>query len=96
MSTATNGYHNDPEDMFAHTRMSLGDHIEELRRHMIRALVGFLVAMVFGFFISKPVLNFINAPVEKELAGDVRTSRRKAAIEKFLSRHPVDGRGPPL
>ena len=27
----------DAEDLFAHTRMSLGDHIEELRRHMIFA-----------------------------------------------------------
>ena len=35
----------DSDDLFAHTRMSLGDHIEELRRHMIKALIGFFIAM---------------------------------------------------
>jgi sec-independent protein translocase protein TatC len=81
MSTAPNGYH-DPEDMFAHTRMSLGDHIEELRRHMIKALLGFGIAMVVGFFISKPVLEFINAPVEKELT-KMYHARREQALKKF-------------
>ena len=39
----------DSEDLFAHTRMSLGDHIEELRRHMILA-IGFFIGMILGFF----------------------------------------------
>src|SRR5216683_5379053 len=54
----------DSEDLFAHTRMSLGDHIEELRRHMIKALAGFCLAMIAGFFVSEYVLDFIKAPVE--------------------------------
>jgi len=32
--------YNDSEDMFADTRMSFGDHIEELRTHLLRALAG--------------------------------------------------------
>jgi sec-independent protein translocase protein TatC len=31
----------DPDDMFADTRMSFGDHIEELRRCLWRAIIGF-------------------------------------------------------
>jgi sec-independent protein translocase protein TatC len=81
MSTTGNGYH-DPEDMFAHTRMSLGDHIEELRRHMIKALLGFGVAMIIGFFISQPVLNFINAPVEKALK-EMYEKRREAKLKEY-------------
>jgi sec-independent protein translocase protein TatC len=92
MSTAPNGYH-DPEDMFAHTRMSLGDHIEELRRHMIKALLGFGIAMVIGFFISKPVLEFINAPVEKELVAldnRRREQRLKEHLEKLQTMNPSE------
>src|ERR1700681_2391115 len=57
----------DDEDLFAHTRMSFGDHIEELRFRLIRAILGFLVALVIGLFIGKPVLDFIQAPVRSQL-----------------------------
>ena len=31
----------DPDDFFAETRMSFGDHIEDLRTHLWRAIKGF-------------------------------------------------------
>jgi sec-independent protein translocase protein TatC len=57
----------DPDDFFADTRMSFGDHIEELRAHLLRAIYGFVIALVFSFFIGRPVLKFITAPVEDKL-----------------------------
>jgi sec-independent protein translocase protein TatC len=58
----------DPDDMFSDTRMSFGDHLEDLRFHLIRAGIGFLVGMIFSiFFLGKPVLEIIAAPVKKEL-----------------------------
>jgi sec-independent protein translocase protein TatC len=57
----------DPDDFFAETRMSIGDHIEDLRLHLFRAIGGFLVGMVIGFFLGRPVMLFIAAPVESEL-----------------------------
>jgi sec-independent protein translocase protein TatC len=60
----------DPDDLFADTRMSFGDHIEELRTRLIRALLGFMIAFLVAFlpWVGKPVLNFITAPVEAQLA----------------------------
>ncbi len=57
----------DPDDFFADTRMSIGDHIEELRLHLFRAIGGFLVGLVFGFFLGRPVMLLIAAPVESRL-----------------------------
>lgn len=57
----------DPNDYFAPTRMSLGDHIEELRLALWRAIKGFLVAMVIGFFLARPATDFIVKPIEREL-----------------------------
>ncbi len=57
----------DPDDFFAETRMSIGDHIEELRLHLFRAIGGFLVGLIFGFFLGRPVMLFIAAPVESQL-----------------------------
>jgi sec-independent protein translocase protein TatC len=57
----------DPEDMFADTRMSFGDHLEDLRVHLWRAVKSFLICMVLSLFIGNYVVAFIAAPVEKQL-----------------------------
>ncbi len=74
----------DPDDLFADTRMSFGDHIEELRFRLVRALVGFMIAFLFSFtpWVGKPVLNFINAPVEAQL-NYFYDRRLQAAKEKL-------------
>src|SRR5438132_10113080 len=60
----------DPDDLFADTRMSFGDHIEELRTRLVRALLGFAITFMISFlpWVGRPVLNFITAPVEAQLA----------------------------
>jgi len=40
----------DPEDFFADTRMSFGDHIEDLRTHLLNAFKGFFIAFIFSFW----------------------------------------------
>jgi sec-independent protein translocase protein TatC len=67
MATTTNGTPPDPDDFFAETRMSFGDHIEELRTHLWRAIKGFAVALFFSFFIGRYVVDLITAPVKREL-----------------------------
>lgn len=67
MSNGKHGTIVDPEDMFSDTRMSFGDHLEDLRTHLWRAVKGFFIAMVFSLFIGKYVVEFIAAPVETQL-----------------------------
>ncbi len=57
------------EDMFAETRMSFGEHIDDLRKHLLRAITWLCVFVVISFFpiIGKNVLHFIAKPVEDEL-----------------------------
>lgn len=57
----------DPDDMFSDTRMTFGEHIEDLRTHLFRALYGFLFFFLLSFLVAKPVLRFIAAPVERVL-----------------------------
>src|SRR5215472_21479 len=76
----------DPDDIFADTRMSFGDHIEDLRTHLWRAIKGFFLACVLGFFLGKPVLAFIARPVEQQLQGFY--DRRVEDIQKNLKDDP--------
>jgi sec-independent protein translocase protein TatC len=59
----------DPEDMFADTRMSFGDHIEDLRGHLLRAIVGFIVAMLLCVMppIGPWAIEFVTNPVKQQL-----------------------------
>jgi sec-independent protein translocase protein TatC len=67
---STNGHEApDPEDMFNDTRMSFGDHIEELRTHLIRAIYGFVIGMIISIWpLGTYVMRIIVAPVEDQLA----------------------------
>jgi len=88
------------EDMFADTRMSFGDHLEDLRIHLWRAISGFLIIMagvfVFDliglitgtkFGIGRPMLDFIVAPVQDQL---VEFHERK--IQRMLENLDSDPR----
>ncbi len=84
----------DPDDFFAETRMSFGDHIEELRLHLWRAIIGFCVALFFSFFIGKPVLRFISAPVEEQLAVFYKNRQKTIEEEKDKQEELVKANNP--
>jgi sec-independent protein translocase protein TatC len=90
----------DPDDLGAHTRMSFGDHIEELRMRLLRALVGFLAAMGVGLFLGQPVLSFIQAPVQRELDRFYeerdREDQRRLDEEEQRARQDAANRGEPF
>jgi sec-independent protein translocase protein TatC len=87
MQLSTMANRTDDEDLFAHTRMSFGDHIEELRMRMIRAILGFVVALVIGLFLGQPMLAFIQKPVQDQLNVilDERLKREKAKLDQQVA-----------
>jgi sec-independent protein translocase protein TatC len=82
----------DPDDFFKDTRMSLGDHIEELRMALWRALKGFFVAVILAFFVADRVMNFISAPVERQLM--VFYNKRVEKKKEELKQEMEKGGGP--
>src|SRR5207248_9645694 len=82
-----------PDDIFDDSRMSFGDHIEELRTRLIRALVGLGICLLFGFFldgigdwvgndnigIGRPMMKVIVEPVESQ----VRNVYAKLSFETY-------------
>jgi sec-independent protein translocase protein TatC len=70
----------DPDDLFSDSRMPLGEHLEDLRLCLWRAIIGFGLILVLVFVldflgyltdlpigVGKPVLKLICQPVEQEL-----------------------------
>ncbi len=89
--------HEYPDDIFDDTRMTFGEHLEELRMRMIRALVGLVVLMLIGFVldaigsavgnkkigVGKPMFDVITDPVETQVR-DFYYRRNRDAEEAKL------------
>ncbi|MCI0701794.1 MAG: twin-arginine translocase subunit TatC [Planctomycetia bacterium] len=86
-----------PDDIFAHTRMSFGDHIEELRSRMIKGLKWLMFFMLIGFIldavgesvgnpsigVGKPMLKVITDPVEQQVRDFYFRRQKKIEEEKL-------------
>src|SRR4029077_14095216 len=64
---STRDHYDYSEDMFSDTRMSFGEHLAELQMYLWRAIYGFLIALFVSFFIGRPMLRVIAAPVTRPL-----------------------------
>jgi sec-independent protein translocase protein TatC len=87
------------DDLFAHTRMSFGDHIEDLRRHLWRAIIGLVAILILVFVcdgaglatgtrfgIGRPMMDFIIQPVQTGLLRIYNTR-----MERALNDVQIDG-----
>ena len=54
-------------DLFEESRMSFGEHLEELRKVFIRSLYGIAIGCIFGFLIAERVVLFLQRPLERAL-----------------------------
>lgn len=70
-----------------HTHMSLGDHLDELRRRLILALLGIIPLVILGFAIGGTLLEFLLQPLIEALRASDQPIRLLATspFETFLS-----------
>lgn len=90
-------YNDYPDDVFKDTRMPLGEHIEELRTRMIRAIKWLLFFLVIGFIldaiggsvgndnigVGRPMLKVITEPVETQTRDFYYRRTKKIEEEKL-------------
>jgi sec-independent protein translocase protein TatC len=51
------------EDLFEHTRMTFGEHLEELRKVLFRALLGVAFGVIAGMFFAEAAVRFLERPL---------------------------------
>ena len=52
--------------------MSLGDHLEELRKRLLYALAGIAIGAIIGFCFGSRIIEFIEAPYIRVIGPDAR------------------------
>lgn len=61
-------------DLFDDSTMSFGEHLEALRTHLIRAIIGLVIVAVICLYNGEVIVNFIRRPIDRAL-------RRHSEIE---------------
>src|SRR5919107_970039 len=57
-----------PEGRQLGGQMSFLEHLDELRRRIIRSVIFIFVALIFAWFVSAQIYNFLAAPMRRALA----------------------------
>lgn len=71
------------EDLFEGTTMTFGEHLEELRVSLFRALAGVAVGCIIGFFLATWVVAFFQAPLDRTMKSYQLRKAEKELEEKI-------------
>lgn len=66
------------KDLFEDTTMTFGQHLEELRVHLFKAVMGLAIGIIIGFLLGDRVVGFIQKPLSDALS----TYYQRQAIER--------------
>lgn len=69
-----------PDDLFEASRMSFGDHLDELRSAMIRSILAITVGFLIGLLGGRQFVQFITEP----LVNAVETHQLERAKGRYL------------
>jgi sec-independent protein translocase protein TatC len=70
------------EDLFEESRMTFGEHLEELRKVFFKSLIGIAIGCVFGFLAANSVVQFLQRPLNKAIEEFRVSQAKKKLIEK--------------
>ncbi|MFV2066446.1 MAG: twin-arginine translocase subunit TatC [Pirellulales bacterium] len=74
------------EDLFENTKMTFGEHLEELRVALFKSLIAIVVGFLLGLLFAKHVVVWIQGPLEEALVEyykNVDEGKRAALIERL-------------
>jgi sec-independent protein translocase protein TatC len=77
-----------PDDPFAHTRMTLGEHLDELRRRLFRGILALVLLFAVGLVYRDLIAQVILAPNRDTVARVNRENLQEA--EERVRQHPEE------
>lgn len=91
------------EDPFAHTRMTLGEHLEELRGRLIKGLLAIAIAFAGAWFFKDAIMQIATRPYDQAMSmlhehyvdeanGILAAHPERKRTEYFVSEDPQDDR----
>lgn len=81
------------EDLFKDTTMTFGEHLEELRVCLFKAVLGLMAGLIVGLFVGDRVVAFIQSPLERALTNYYQTDSLNRMEEEAAR---LEAEGQPL
>ncbi|QDT00193.1 twin-arginine translocase subunit TatC [Adhaeretor mobilis] len=81
-------------EAFDHTKMSFGQHLEELRSALFKAILALAAGTVFGLFIGWDIVAYIQTPLKEALVEHYREQSEVKELER-LEQLKADGEAVP-
>ncbi len=72
------------DDEDGERKMTLVEHLDELRSRLIRAIIGLLVGMVAALILSQPAIQLINGPFEEAVGKQLTTTKMMDPFTMYL------------
>ncbi|MDO4629909.1 MAG: twin-arginine translocase subunit TatC, partial [Planctomycetia bacterium] len=70
------------DDYFQDSTMSFGEHLDELRTCLIRAIAGLVVGFIVGLFIGGHVVEMVQSPLKNALTSYYQGRSERAIIDR--------------
>ena len=88
MSTSSPPRRSRSKDLFENSTMTFGQHLEELRTCLFKAITGLFVGVLLGFAVGGPIVAFVASPLEAALTDyyEQRAIKRANVIVDKLQR----------
>ena len=77
------------EDLFEGSKMTFGEHLEELRVALFRSMIGLAIGIIIGFTISSYVIGWIEGPLINAL-NEFNLKRTKDTLEDRYGELPTE------
>jgi sec-independent protein translocase protein TatC len=76
------------DDLFRESTMTFGEHLEELRHRLVRAVFWLAIGLVFGLVIGKQVVHLIESPLTRALEEYYTDKAKETLTKKYGSLPP--------
>jgi len=77
------------KDLFDESRMSFGEHLEELRKALFKSAVGVAIGCAIGLFLAPQVIELLNRPLVKAM-GDYKLQRASKLLTDKTGYVPME------
>jgi sec-independent protein translocase protein TatC len=88
VSTSVHRQYN--EDLFESSKMTFGEHLEELRRALIKATLSLIIGFLIGLVFAGDLVNYVQTPLKAALM-DYRLRQAKKEYRQLLEQQRTEG-----
>jgi sec-independent protein translocase protein TatC len=73
------------EDLFEHTKMTFGEHLEELRVSLVKAILALIIGVLVGLLFANQLVAFVQTPLKDALTKYYKGLEGKKQFQQYVA-----------